>query len=185
MPEEVKVRIGLTDTQASSDLGNSTERRLTYQLYGLELFQKHPILGIGLDGFAEAYAESEYRFLIRTRNLRVAHNTYLEIATGTGVIGLLPFVGILASALYTAFKNSKQKYMRTNPDLAILATGLVAALGGYFLGMLFGSRQYEKTLWFLLALPVILQFIMTKGKQYLMPDTVPEVPPTFVIATNE
>ncbi|MFT3894511.1 MAG: O-antigen ligase family protein [Anaerolineales bacterium] len=161
MPEEIKLRVGLTDTPASSDLGNSTDRRLTYQVYGMDLFQEHPVLGIGLDGFAEAYAQSEYRFLIHTRDLRVAHNTYLEIATGTGVVGLIPFLGILLSALFTAWKYSRGKYVYLNLSLAILSTGLFAALGGYYLGMLFGSRQYEKTFWFLLALPIVVDFIIT------------------------
>jgi len=177
MPEDIKLRVGLTDTPANSDLGNSTDRRLTYQIYGMDLFQQHPILGVGLDGFAEAYAKSEYRFLIHTRNLRVAHNTYLEIATGTGVAGLIPFFGILASALYIAWKYSQKKFAMINPTLVTLSAGLFAALGGYYLGMLFGSRQYEKTFWFLLALPVVLGFIlMTKSRQTSQPavERIPE-----------
>jgi O-antigen ligase len=92
--------------------------------------------------------------------LRVAHNSYLEIATGTGVIGLVSFLGILASAIILVLKYSQKKYMEASSDLAIISTGLFAALGGYYLGMLFGSRQYEKTFWFLLALPIILQIII-------------------------
>jgi O-antigen ligase len=157
MPLDVKIRVGLSDAYTSTDLGNSTDRRLTYQIYGLELFQKYPILGIGLDGFAEAYAQSEYRFLIRTQTLRVAHNTYLEIATGTGVVGFLPFVGILGFTVYLAWKYSRKKYWHVNAELTNLTSGLFAALSGYYLGMLFGSRQYEKTLWFLFALPIVVE----------------------------
>lgn len=160
MPQDIKTRTGLNGASPSSDLGNSTDRRLTYQVYGVELFEENPILGIGLDGFAEAYAQSEYRFLIHTQELRVAHNSYLEIATGTGVIGLVSFLGILASAIILVLKYSQKKYMGASSDLAIISTGLFAALGGYYLGMLFGSRQYEKTFWFLLALPIILQIII-------------------------
>ena len=160
MPENIKARVGIIDAPTTSELGNSIDRRLTYQIYSAELFQQHPILGIGLDGFAEAYAQSEYRFLLRTRELRAAHNTYFEIATGTGLVGLLPFLGILAWALYLAWKYSRSIYRRINFDLAITSTGLFAALGGYYLGMLFGSRQYEKTLWFLLALPVVIQVLI-------------------------
>lgn len=184
MPQDVKTRIGLNDVSANSDLGNSTDRRLTYQIYGAEVFQEHPILGIGLDGFAEAYAESEYRFLIRTQELRVAHNTYLEIATGTGVIGLIPFLGILGAAIFVALKYSRKTYRDINSDLAIISTGLFAALGGYYLGMSFGSRQYEKTLWFLLALPIILQIlIIAKGKLTMNSEQTPK--PTPAITTTK
>lgn len=184
MPQDVKTRIGLNDAAANSDLGDSTDRRLTYQIYGAELFQEHPILGIGLDGFAEAYAQSEYRFLIRTQELRVAHNTYLEIATGTGVIGLMPFLGILGSAIILALKYSRKKYWEISSDLAIISAGLFAALGGYYLGMSFGSRQYEKTLWFLLALPIILQILISaKGKLSMNSEHTPK--PTKAITTTK
>jgi len=177
MPLDIKVRVGLSDAYTSTDLGNSTDRRLTYQIYGLELFQKYPVLGVGLDGFAEAYAQSEYRFLVRTQNLRVAHNTYLEIATGTGVVGFLPFMGILGFAMYLAWKYSRKKYWYINAELAILSSGLLAALSGYYLGMLFGSRQYEKTLWFLFALPIVVETIINaqvkaKSNQELLKEQI-------------
>jgi O-antigen ligase len=160
MPDNIKMRVGLMQESSSAEIDNSTDRRLTYQVYGADLFRQNPILGIGLDGFAEAYARSEYRFLVRTRDLRVAHNTYLEIATGTGVAGLIPFIGILLGALALAWKYCQGKYSRISSELVILSTGIFAALGGYYLGMMFGSRQYEKTFWFLLALPVILKVLM-------------------------
>jgi putative inorganic carbon (HCO3(-)) transporter len=166
MPPDVKVRVGLSETPASSNLENSTDRRLTYQIYGLELFREYPMLGIGLDGFAEAYAQSDYRFLIRTETLRVAHNTYLEIAAGTGLIGLIPFLGILGFAISLAWKYSRLKYHAHSSFLTSASAGLFAALGGYYWGMLFGSRQYEKTLWFLLALPVVLQILINAGIKY-------------------
>ncbi|MBC7878299.1 MAG: O-antigen ligase family protein [Anaerolineales bacterium] len=164
MPKEIKARVGIIDEP--SEIGNSTDRRLTYQIFGVDLFQQNPILGVGLDGFAESYAQSEYRFLIQTRELRVAHNTYLEIATGTGIVGLIPFIGILTIALFLAWKYSQSIYLKISPKLAMMSAGLFAALGGYYLGMLFGSRQYEKTFWFLLALPIVIQVLIhAKEKQ--------------------
>lgn len=53
-----------------------------------------------------------------------------------------------------------KKYWYINAELAILSSGLLAALSGYYLGMLFGSRQYEKTLWFLFALPIVVETII-------------------------
>jgi O-antigen ligase len=162
MPDNIKMRVGLMEATSGVEVDNSTDRRLTYQVYGVDLFRQNPILGIGLDGFAEAYARSEYRFLVRTRDLRVAHNTYLEIATGTGIVGFIPFIAILLSGLVLAWKYSQKKYWRISPELVIVAIGLFSALGGYYLGMAFGSRQYEKTFWFLLALPVILKVLMDR-----------------------
>jgi len=163
MPQDVKVRVGLTGVAASSAQGNSTARRLSYQIYGIELFKENPILGIGLDGFAEAYAQSEYRFMIRNDVLRIAHNTYLEIATGIGFIGLIIFISILGLAFTVLLKYTNERYWQINPKLSNISRGLFAAFGGFCLAMLFGSYQYEKTLWFLIALPSIVQFLFTSG----------------------
>ncbi len=170
MPLEMKQRIGLVSSSSGQDLGNSTDRRETYQIYGWQLWQQHPILGIGLDGFTEAYTHSDYRFLQKNRTKRVAHNTYLEIAVGTGLLGLIPFISLFALSLFKTWKYSG--FRNRYPYLASISAGLFAAQGGYFLGILFGSRQYEKTLWLLIALVVVIQNIATMAQRRRSADIV-------------
>jgi len=171
MPLSVKDRVGLTGKSTSSNEGNSIDRRLTYQIYGLELFKEYPVLGIGLDGFAEAYAQSEYRFMIRTQSLRMAHNTYLEIATGTGFIGLFSFISILGLSLYYPLNYCRIKYWKKNKRVSELARGLVGAIAGFYVVMLFGSYQYEKTLWLLIGFSSMLQNIFVPHHKLVYDDS--------------
>jgi len=163
MPTPIKQRVGLVSANSGDELGNSTDRRETYQIYGFQLWQENPILGVGLDGFAEAYTQSEYRFLQKNATKRVAHNTYLEIAVGTGTVGLIVFLSLLGWSLYTAWKYAG--YFNRYPLIASISAGLFAGQGGYFVGILFGSRQYEKSLWLLIALPVVVQALINAAEQ--------------------
>lgn len=159
MPPHIKQRVGLVPSWGDDEMGNSTERRETYQLYGLKLWQENPVLGVGFDGFAEAYTRSEYRFLQKNATKRVAHNTYLEILTGTGLVGFVPFVALLVFSMYKAWRYAG--YGKLLPNVAAISAGLFAAQGGYFTGLLFGSRQYEKTLWLLIALVIVVQVLIS------------------------
>lgn len=155
-PPEVKERFSLApERYPTADF--SIERRLTYQKLGLELLQEHPLTGIGLHGFPDAYARSQYRFLQSDDVKRVAHNMYLEIATGTGLLGLIPFMALLLVSLYGVLRVAQQ--MDNRGFLASVANGIFAGLGGFLVASLFLSEQYEKTLWLLIALTVVVQLV--------------------------
>jgi len=99
-------------------------------------------------------------------------------------VGLIPVLGILGSGIIWALEYCQKKYWEISSDVAIISAGLFAALGGYYLGMSFGSRQYEKTLWFLLALPIILQILISaKGKLSMNSEHTPK--PTKAITTTK
>lgn len=60
----------------------STGLRLYFIRLGLEIFQEHPIFGIGLNNF-RLYSGGYY-----------AHNNYIELLVGTGVVGFTIFYAI-------------------------------------------------------------------------------------------
>lgn len=171
MPESVKIRVGITGAQPSDDAGNSTDRRESYQIFGLEVWRQNPLFGVGLDGFAEAYAQSEYRFLQKGDSLRIAHNTYMEILVGTGVVGTILFLGMLFYPLASMWNFVKNGIDIGSRNLVVLSSGVFSGLGGYYLGILFGSRQYEKTLWFIMAIPVII-YAVSKSRNVQSADMV-------------
>lgn len=152
IPPHLKERVGLTHSTNEAARG-STERRETYQILGAEIFMENPLLGIGMGGFADAYALSEFRFLQSTRVKRVAHNMYLEIAVGTGLAGLVPFLTLMAISLYEAHRTPRQ--VPSARRLVAISNGLFSGLGGFLLASLFLSEQFEKTLWLLVALTVV------------------------------
>lgn len=160
MPSSYQERMGL-EPSTQETAWASMHRRWTYQVLGIQLFQKHPVLGIGLDGFAVAYGRSVYRFLQDTHVERVAHNTYLEIAVGVGLTGLIPLLGILATSMLDVRKVA-QKAARPSGVTAI-AKGIFASLGGFLVACVFLSEQYEKTLWLLVALAVVAQHLYRRS----------------------
>jgi O-antigen ligase len=154
MPFHIKERVGLVPTKYDIT-DTSAERRQTYLEFGLQLFRQHPVTGVGLHGFSEAYSRSQYRFLQTSQAKRVAHNMYLEIATGAGLLGLIPFLGLFFISLREVVKAAQE--MAHDWFLAGVANGIFAGFGGFLLASFFLTAQYEKTLWLLVALTVVMR----------------------------
>jgi len=154
MPFHIKERVGLVPTKYDTT-DTSAERRQTYLEFGLQLFRQHPVTGVGLNGFSDAYARSQYRFLQESQTKRVAHNTYLEIATGAGLLGLIPFLGLFFISLREVVKAAQE--MAHDWFLAGVANGIFAGFGGFLLAIFFLTAYWEKTLWLLVALTVVMR----------------------------
>jgi len=70
----------------------SAAKRVELLSAGWELFRDHPVFGVGIGG---------YRLVLPLYRPHLgsvyAHNTYVEILTGTGLVGFLPFTALLLS----------------------------------------------------------------------------------------
>lgn len=150
MPADLQQRIGVSTPE--TNVGNSTTRRVSYLLFGWETLKENPILGIGLDSFSSAYAQSEFQYMGSDTDGRIAHNTYLEFLVGTGVIGLTLFLGLIIFSLKSAWTIGRD-YSRE--FIRLLGKGLFSGMVGYFTVAFFLSQQYEKTLWLLFAFVVL------------------------------
>jgi len=85
----------------------SLNRRGTYIEVAQEAFLENPWLGSGPGVFHVIYGRSEQARLFTAqaeRMVRMAHNTYLEVLVGTGLVGLVLFLGILGFSLRTMFQ---------------------------------------------------------------------------------
>ncbi len=77
------------------------ERRASYLEVGAEAALANPVLGAGPGTFREIYSSSQQAdrlVKISHTRRRFAHNTYLEVLVGTGVLGLFLFLGALVHA---------------------------------------------------------------------------------------
>lgn len=81
----------------------STAERLAHWFAGLHMFLDHPLLGVGIGNYANAYPQ--YFITIFTDPLGHAHNYYINIAAETGSIGLTAFVLFLL-AVFVAGRHS-------------------------------------------------------------------------------
>jgi len=68
----------------------STAERLAHWIAGLHMFMDHPVLGVGIGNYPDAY--SRYFITIFVNSLGHAHNYYINIAAETGSIGLIAFL---------------------------------------------------------------------------------------------
>lgn len=73
----------------------STAERLAHWIAGLHMFLDHPVLGVGIGTYADAYPK--YFITIFTDPLGHAHNYYINIAAEAGSIGLIAYVLFLAA----------------------------------------------------------------------------------------
>lgn len=97
-----------------------------------QMIMDHPVTGVGPGLWGKKYVE-QYQLKEETQNLGHSHNNMLQIASESGILGLIGFLGFSIFVICKSLKN----YIRTrNPyDLSILV-GLVCYL------FLFGSVDY-------------------------------------------
>ena len=84
--------LGLTDLvlAAPTKQNFSTAERLAHWIAGLRMFLAHPILGVGIGNYPDAYPQ--YFVTIFMDPLGHAHNYYINIAAETGSIGLTAYL---------------------------------------------------------------------------------------------
>lgn len=134
------------------DGGNTSDRtllrRLSYNIIGLELWSRDPIFGIGPGVFPSYYAGPEFRwFPGRELDPRQLHNSYMEVLTETGIIGL----GLFLTAVFGAVHLALRAQIWRN-EAAIFATGFGIALAAFLTASLFMPNEDNKYLWILVAL---------------------------------
>ncbi len=105
----------------------SIGRRASYLDVGYEALKQRPLFGHGPGAFSEIYARSEHARRY-TRNpesyVRDAHNTYVEVLVGTGIVGALIYLAILWRALRD-FRRAQRRAEQQGE------TGLAALIGTY------------------------------------------------------
>ncbi len=91
--------LGLTGISltAPSSQDYSTAERLAHWIAGLRMYAAHPLLGVGIGNYPDAYAS--YYVTIFVNSLGQAHNYYINIAAETGTIGLVVYLCFVLSLL--------------------------------------------------------------------------------------
>jgi len=135
---------------------SSLKRRTAYIEIGWESFLRSPLLGTGPGTFKDIYPFSqkaaEFKSDRESQLRRHAHNGYLELLVGTGILGLAVFLIILLKAL-RKFTRSKRRYLKLGQEELASLTGCYrASLVSLILYLTVGSIIYHKQLLLALAL---------------------------------
>lgn len=75
----------------------STAERLAHWIAGIRMYQAHPILGVGIGNYPDAYPN--YYVAAFVNSLGHAHNYYINIAAETGTIGLVIYLLFITAML--------------------------------------------------------------------------------------
>lgn len=124
---------------------------------------QHPAAGVGLHNFT-VYSPRYVRQPGALNNVdliaerpHAVHNTYLELLTETGVVGLGLFLALIATSLAAAWKAAPMFDRRGDQVLGTLSRGVLVAAVGVLVAAVFVSLGSEPVLWLLLALgPALL-----------------------------
>lgn len=93
----VKDLVSNFSTQSASQ-NTSIGLRIQFALNSFTIIKQHPLLGVGVGGFPQAYKKTGGMVVVANTLLNDPHNSYLLIAVQLGIIGLIVYVLILLSA---------------------------------------------------------------------------------------
>ena len=127
LPASVVDRINMTETQ-TGQLEGSAEHRLDLWEFAWQLFQEHPVFGIGFDGF---------RYSVPQGELTDTHNLYMKALAESGVIGFIFLLVILLKAMASGWR-----LFRTGrtPFQQGLGFGFMGTVVACIIANLFGDR---------------------------------------------
>ncbi len=160
--------LGFFEYVASSDIRahvstiGSGSGRLDLWTVGWRMVEANPLVGVGAGNFPV----SSIHYLLQPGAIehgsyfigapKVTHNMYLEIWIELGIIGLALFVTILAFCVRSALQASRA-FADGDFRMEFISRAVFVALVGALATDFFGSREYTKDLWLLLALaPALL-----------------------------
>ena len=130
---------------------------------GWRMVEAHPVRGVGAGNFQTA----SIHFLLEPGSIKrdefivdtpkVAHNTYLQVLSELGAVGLALFVSILAFSLLSILRAARIFEKLGDQDMELMARALLVAICGTLAADFFISEEYSKQLWLLLGLgPAVL-----------------------------
>jgi O-antigen ligase len=155
--------VSIVDEDADKQFTGSREARRNVMQEGIDAFLDHPLTGVGVAQFKNYNPPERKERWIET------HNVLIQVASETGVFGLLAFSFLIVAAAAAAVTTQRRvrialalrKGAARNPDrdddaraLREHMLGMSAGLIGWFVCAMFASVAYNWTFYYLLALIV-------------------------------
>ena len=118
------------------------------------MFSDHPVVGVGAGNYTAHYLDYAADIgLLRSGEQLAPHSLLTEVASETGVLGLIAFGSIVAGCVRARFAYTRARCWRSAPFAdARLISAIRIALTGYLVAGLFLHAAYPHILWLLLAL---------------------------------
>jgi O-antigen ligase len=120
--------VGVALFGGTDDPEQSASKRVAMWGEGLEMVKYNPVFGIG---------KGEFR---NYTNSLIAHNSYVEVAGETGIVGFFFWLGLNYVSVKGLWFARRQA---TDPRLRALGTGFLSALLGYLLVSFFITTEFD------------------------------------------
>lgn len=128
----------------------SSQQRQQLFWRSVSVTEQHPLFGVGPGNF-----------VVVSGNWHVAHNSFTEMSSEAGVPAFLLYVFILWSGLRNL--SMIKRLARGSTEAILLTRALRASLGGYVVGSLFASTEYQFFPYFLVAYTTALVWIVKRS----------------------
>ncbi|NDJ76812.1 MAG: O-antigen ligase family protein [Chloroflexi bacterium] len=138
-----------TEERTETGYGN----RETLILTGIEVWQDHPVIGVGIDQFrstSREYLSGPEKHLAG----KVTHNFYITLLAETGIIGFLLFLGWMIYSVYELYLTMRADDEEYSPLATIW---MIAFILYFFRGNTASTMHYSKMLWMMGGIAIALR----------------------------
>jgi O-antigen ligase len=153
LPTDFRDRIGaLAHPTATNGIDTSTRGRLSENLAALQMFEYHPLIGVGPANFDVHYLDySQFIGLDPRTEPRQPHDLYLEVLSERGLVGAIAFAWVMGFAALGAWRARA----RSTPGLRDVAECSLVALVVVFTCGVFLHAAYARYIWITVAFALV------------------------------
>jgi O-antigen ligase len=135
---------------------NNTSNRESVWAVAGSVISDHPLAGVGAGNFSVV----EPFYTVRAINLprvdlitegELVHNSYLQVLAEMGIVGLVAFLGVIASTLVVGVGAVRALQRGGDVESEWLARAVVIGTAAMLVAYFFATNHYEKQLWLMLG----------------------------------
>jgi putative inorganic carbon (HCO3(-)) transporter len=153
MPQTLRARFltiesVLPSKNADINQDSAVEKRKILVRAGMLMFDEHPLFGVGAGHYGRYYLPYANRVGSTATDFHdvggreFAHGFYVELASETGIVGLIALCSAFLAALVATFRANRELLRRGERGRAMIAAGLGVAIAGYMLASLALHESY-------------------------------------------
>jgi putative inorganic carbon (hco3(-)) transporter len=116
-----------------------------------KIVEAHPILGVGSGRFSEK--ARDYAELSHNNIGKVSHNTYLEVLTGSGLLGFISFMAMLLGILRVSTEKLGARFSGIPPPLRAATQICIFTI---MLRALLDAKTYDWSFYFLAVMAILI-----------------------------
>ncbi len=141
---------------------NTSQSRLDYWAGGWDMMKDYPAFGVGYYGFPEHYSRN-YKIVdpdsFLSNRMEVAHNSFIEVGSTMGFIGLACYLGLLGYVIHCSrYIQRRVNVKQCNKDwLKDFSIGMQSAVVVYVVGSSFMSVAFYPYIYLLLMFAALLK----------------------------